>query len=297
MSIQGFDVYGEVQKYDFNALENIPEGLVTENNVFVAKYGETGGAEVGEAITGGKAVVLLYNSYVYTLTGTESDVQTGITYKFSSVIGDTVYEIRVSGSTWNGPEGITLAKNHSPAFTGWPTSTTPDPGVYDNKIATTDFVKRAIEDVHPIYVYNMTAEVVDNSDPNFIHLVDTGGDFMSPGVILTRAIEISEGKKQSVYLRLIIEDFGNILLHLAHWAKDGNDWQLVFQGRYLDYTIFCGISNGELHWEIEARADEYYANERVEKYQGYENAGKFLAVNDDGIVEPVDVSVWQGGNY
>lgn len=37
--------------------------------------------------------------------------------------------------------------------------------------------------------------------------------------------------------------------------------------------------------------------DKVNSFQGSENAGKFLVVGNDGIVAPVTMSAWQGGNY
>lgn len=35
----------------------------------------------------------------------------------------------------------------------------------------------------------------------------------------------------------------------------------------------------------------------VASNQGVANAGKFLVVGNDGVVAPVTMSAWQGGNY
>lgn len=35
----------------------------------------------------------------------------------------------------------------------------------------------------------------------------------------------------------------------------------------------------------------------IEANQGVQNAGKFMKVGNDGIVKPVAVEVWSGGNY
>lgn len=36
---------------------------------------------------------------------------------------------------------------------------------------------------------------------------------------------------------------------------------------------------------------------KLDKNQGTQNAGKFLVVNSQGMIEPVAMSAWQGGNY
>ncbi len=52
-------------------------------------------------------------------------------------------------------------------------------------------------------------------------------------------------------------------------------------------------------WAKQQNKPSYTANEigAVASNQGSGNAGKFLVVGNDGVVVPVTMSVWQGGNY
>lgn len=53
MSVTGFLINGEKQKYDFNALDNIPEDI---DNTFVVTYGTTTSAEIEAAFQAGKFI-------------------------------------------------------------------------------------------------------------------------------------------------------------------------------------------------------------------------------------------------
>lgn len=100
MSIRGFNVYGDVQRYDFNFLDNIPSDIGGVSDWLIAEYGVTSGSEITEAINNGKAVAVLVNGNVFTLSKSVSSSGSGTTYYFTRVSGTTSSEISVNGTTW-----------------------------------------------------------------------------------------------------------------------------------------------------------------------------------------------------
>lgn len=109
MSIQGFNVYGEVERYDFNSLDNIPPNIGGESNWFLAEFGVTNGSEINDALINGKAVALVYDNAVYTLSRYVTTTTTGTTYFFDRISGNIASEIAVNGSTWTDPVNTTLS--------------------------------------------------------------------------------------------------------------------------------------------------------------------------------------------
>lgn len=100
MSIRGFNVYGDVQRYDFNFLDNIPPDIGGVSDWLIAEYGVTSGSEITEALNNGKAVAALVNGNVFTLSKSVSSSGSGTTYYFTRVSGTTSSEISVNGTTW-----------------------------------------------------------------------------------------------------------------------------------------------------------------------------------------------------
>lgn len=164
------------------------------------------------------------------------------------------------------------------------------PVVRDSWVYESVLINEGTDIEHPIYIYNLYADPVEGDDPNYIEFSDTGSDFASVGLVLQHLIDIGDGQKKSVYIILHVGE-QNVLLQVANWHYvNASDWSMEFQGRVNDYIVRCAIANGEMLWDIRAYSDEYHAAFKVDKYQGFDNIGKVMYVDEDGNVQPIDIS-------
>lgn len=133
----------------------VQTALTNAENVFVAVTSTTAYADVAAAVTSGKAVFVIdtlnsdHTIIPYSAFATENN-----SYVFSGMIGDVRRSVWVlPNSTWNS-NSTTLAALASPAFTGTPTAPTATAGTNTTQVATTAFVKTAIDNaVTSVYRY------------------------------------------------------------------------------------------------------------------------------------------------
>lgn len=122
----------------------------TGDELFWAIYGSTTGAEVEAAMTAGTPVFLNYYGMTYSLVDSITAAGGDTTYHFALPIvtfgtGYISYEITLTGSSWAGPTQRKIARTDSPSFTGTPKAPTAAAGTNTTQIATTAFVKTAID--------------------------------------------------------------------------------------------------------------------------------------------------------
>lgn len=72
--------------------------------------------------------------------------------------------------------------------------------------------------------------------------------------------------------------------------KDATNHAMIFT---VD-SMPIGTINGSIYIINEGSVE---LNNKLDAYQGTENAGKFLIVNSQGYIEPITMQAWQGGNY
>lgn len=125
--------------------DNVSDLQDAVDNIFFATYGETPASEIwNKSGQEKKAVAVIYQGYIYWLVGLDMGVYKEC-YFSTPVYDDSFLTIHVVGTTWNAPQTVTLAKKSSPTFTGTPKAPTAEAGTNTTQIATTAFVKTAID--------------------------------------------------------------------------------------------------------------------------------------------------------
>lgn len=100
MSVTGFLVDGQIQKYDYNSLDNLPD--IPENSgVFWATYNSTSEAEITSAFSNNKSVMMKYGNDVFLVTRKLGIGPSGSAWLFTSVGQTDIRTTWVSGSYWN----------------------------------------------------------------------------------------------------------------------------------------------------------------------------------------------------
>ena len=97
MSVTGFLVNGQVQKYDYGSLDNLPENSGT----FWATYNSTSEAEITDAFSNNKSVMMKIGNDVFYVMRKLSIGPSGSAWLFVSVGQTNIRTTWVSGSYWN----------------------------------------------------------------------------------------------------------------------------------------------------------------------------------------------------
>lgn len=100
MSVTGFLVNGQIQKYDYGSLDNLPD--IPENSgTFWATYNSTSEAEITNAFSNNKSVMMKIGNDVFYVTRKLSIGPSGSAWLFVSVGQTNIRTTWVSGSYWN----------------------------------------------------------------------------------------------------------------------------------------------------------------------------------------------------
>ena len=111
------------------------------DNTFPCTYGTTTNAQIEEALTANKLPYCIYSSRMY-IFGYKASTTNHYFYAWQ---GETKYYIRCNSNSWtNSSTG--MAPTSSPSFSGNPTATTQTAGNNSTRLATTAFVKTAIDE-------------------------------------------------------------------------------------------------------------------------------------------------------
>lgn len=100
MSVTGFMVDGQIQKYDYGSLDNLPD--IPENSgTFWATYNSTSEAEITDAFSNNKSVMMKYGNDIFSVMRKLSIGPSGSAWLFTSVGQTNIRTTWVSGSYWN----------------------------------------------------------------------------------------------------------------------------------------------------------------------------------------------------
>lgn len=100
MSVTGFLVDGQIQKYDYNSLDNLPN--IPENSgTFWATYNVTTETEITNAFSDNKNVMMKFGNDVFLVTRKLGIGPSGSAWLFTSVGQTNIRTTWVSGSYWN----------------------------------------------------------------------------------------------------------------------------------------------------------------------------------------------------
>lgn len=100
MSVTGFLVDGQVQKYDYGSLDNLPD--IPENSgTFWAIYNSTSEAEITDAFSNNKSVMMKIGNDVFYVMRKLSIGPSGSAWLFVNVGNTNIRTTWVSGSYWN----------------------------------------------------------------------------------------------------------------------------------------------------------------------------------------------------
>ena len=123
---------------------------IPADKVFFAIPDTTTYTELGNAVDAGKIVLAYYSNHLYTLT-----YRNGNSFGFSCVeytgstpfkiLGMRAYQNAGTQTVWQHNLGYDIAKLASPEFTGTPKAPTATAGTNTTQIATTAFVKNAVD--------------------------------------------------------------------------------------------------------------------------------------------------------
>ena len=100
MSVTGFMVDGQIQKYDYNSLDNLPD-VPESSGTFWATYNSTSEAEITSAFSNNKSVMMKYGNDVFLVTRKLGIGPSGSAWLFVSVGRTDIRTTWVSGSYWN----------------------------------------------------------------------------------------------------------------------------------------------------------------------------------------------------
>lgn len=100
MSVTGFMVDGQIQKYDYGSLDNLPD-IPESSGTFWATYNSTSEAEITDAFSNNKSVMMKIGNDVFYVTRKLSIGPSGSAWLFVSVGNTNIRTTWVSGSYWN----------------------------------------------------------------------------------------------------------------------------------------------------------------------------------------------------
>ena len=143
MSVTGFLVNGQVQKYDYDSLDNLPED--TGAGSFPVIYNVTTASEITQALNKNQIPVLKdpTTGSLYYLNSS-AELSGNRMYIFVSNQGNKMRQVEVVGNTWGSFSDTILALNTSPTFQGVPKAPTAPTGTNNTQLATTAFVHQEI---------------------------------------------------------------------------------------------------------------------------------------------------------
>lgn len=100
MSVTGFMVDGQIQKYDYGSLDNLPD--IPENSgTFWATYNSTSEAEITDAFSNNKSVMMKHGNDIFSVMRKLSIGPSGSAWLFVSVGETNIRTTWVSGNYWN----------------------------------------------------------------------------------------------------------------------------------------------------------------------------------------------------
>lgn len=143
MSVTGFIVDGQIQKYDYNSLDNLPDD--TGAGSFPVIYNVTTTSEITQALNKNQIPILKdpTTGSLYYLNSS-AELNGDRIYIFVSNQGDRMRQVEVVGNTWGSFSDTILALNTSPTFQGVPKAPTAPTGTNNTQLATTAFVQQEI---------------------------------------------------------------------------------------------------------------------------------------------------------
>ena len=143
MSVTGFLVNGQVQKYDYDSLDNLPDD--TGAGSFPVIYNVTTASEITQALNKNQIPVLKdpTTGSLYYLNSS-AELSGDKMYIFVSNQGNKMRQVEVVGNTWGVFSDTILALNTSPTFQGIPKAPTAPTGTNNTQLATTAFVHQEI---------------------------------------------------------------------------------------------------------------------------------------------------------
>lgn len=100
MSVTGFIVDGQIQKYDYNSLDNLPD-IPESSGTFWATYNVTTETEITNAFSDNKNVMMKFGNDVFLVTRKLGIGPSGSAWLFTSVGQTNIRTTWVSGSYWN----------------------------------------------------------------------------------------------------------------------------------------------------------------------------------------------------
>ena len=143
MSVTGFLVNGQVQKYDYDSLDNLPDD--TGAGSFPVIYNVTTASEITQALNKNQIPILKdpTTGSLYYLNSS-AELNGNRMYIFVSNQGNKMRQVEVVGNTWGIFSDTILALNTSPTFQGIPKAPTAPNGTNNTQLATTAFVHQEI---------------------------------------------------------------------------------------------------------------------------------------------------------
>lgn len=143
MSVTGFLVNGQVQKYDYESLDNLPDD--TGAGSFPVIYNVTTASEITQALNKNQIPILKEptTGSLYYLNSS-AELNGDRIYIFVSNQGNKMRQVEVVGNTWGSFSDTILALNTSPTFQGVPKAPTAPTGTNNTQLATTAFVQQEI---------------------------------------------------------------------------------------------------------------------------------------------------------
>lgn len=143
MSVTGFLVNGQVQKYDYDSLDNLPDDAGAGS--FPVIYNVTTASEITQALNKNQIPILKdpTTGSLYYLNSS-AELNGNRMYIFVSNQGNRMRQVEVVGNTWGSFSDTILALNTSPTFQGIPKAPTASTGTNNTQLATTAFVHQEI---------------------------------------------------------------------------------------------------------------------------------------------------------
>lgn len=216
----------------------------------------------------------------------------------------------------------------SPALTGTPTAPTADTGTNTTQIATTAFVKTAIDNavvVTDAMVFKGTIgtdgtveSLPANHTKGWTYKVITAGTYAGESCEIGDMIICTTNGKtandahwavvQSNLDGAVIGPASSTAEHVATFSgatgkvvKDSGFTiakSVPANAEFTDttYESKTAASSGT-DVSLVTTGEKYTWNNKLNANQGSGNAGKFMVVNSSGVVEPVSMTAWAGGSY